>query len=857
MAEPSDDPFGLSGQTIEGKYRVAAVIGDGGFGVVYRGMHEGFGELIAIKCLKLPTSLDIAERDALLETLRGEGRILHRLSRATSGIVQALDVGAFTTQAGVWVPYLVLEWLEGQTLGQYLRDRRERGEAGMSIAEAIQLLTPAARALAVAHAHKVAHRDVKPANLFLTHVGGARTLKVLDFGIAKVLSDHPTFTEALAATRQGPSAFTPRYGAPEQFNKARGATGPWTDVFALALIFVELVSGKRALEGDDPTQLYIASADPAVRPTLRARGLPEAPEAIERVLDKALAIEPKHRFTSAGEFWDALSAAASGERAGALAGRGAPSAEHAAGLSTAEYAAAQGLGVAVGPSEPTMLADAHAPAPARPAVVKVSHGGNAPANAGMGGSPAAGATGGAAPRTGGAAAAAAGALATGGSRTAQVEDSMIETVAPARHPAAGAPPPHPGAAAHLPPAAGGPPHAAPPHAAPPYAAPPYAAPPYAAPPHAAPPHAAPPVAAPPRRRSTARAALPWFVAALVLGGAGATAYVLTRAPEKKPARAPAARTTAASSAGHAPTAAAVGAALATAAPTASASAPAPSAAPAEPAAPPADMVFIGPISTTIGAAGEARQVTLTRGFYIDRNEVTVRAYRACMQQRMCGPADHVSLTPELLPGAKAPAAPEEQREVELWTRRCNEPRNATGHPINCVDYSQAESYCRFRGRRLPTEAEWEVAARGAAGRAFVWGDDAPTCERACYDRNEGCLARGTEVATCASGAHPSDRTPEGIYDLAGNVSEWVSDGLVFPPPGGENPQGDPSFPLKVVRGGSFLDGPEKLSATYRTAAAPVTAHAWIGFRCAMDAPAQDGAAAQPPAPAQPAAPAAQ
>ncbi|XXX74077.1 bifunctional serine/threonine-protein kinase/formylglycine-generating enzyme family protein [Sorangium sp. So ce134] len=844
MTEPSDDPFGLAGHTIEGKYRVAAVIGDGGFGVVYRGVHEGFGELIAIKCLKLPTSLDAAQRDALLETLRGEGRILHRLSRATSGIVQALDVGAFTTRAGVWVPYLVLEWLEGQTLGQYLRDRRDRGEAGMSIAEAIQLLSPAARALAVAHAHKVAHRDVKPANLFLTDVGGARTLKVLDFGIAKVLADHPTFTEALAATRQGPSAFTPRYGAPEQFNKARGATGPWTDVFALALIFVELVSGKRALEGDDPTQLYIASADPAVRPTLRARGLPDAPEAIERVLDKALSIEPKHRFTSAGEFWDALSAAARGERAGSGPTLDAPGADHAGGLSTAEYAAARGLGVAAGhaglPVEPTMLADARAPAPARPAVVKVSHGAGGQPTGGAIGQPTGGAIG---QPTGGAAAASV--LATGGSRTAQVDDSMIETVAPAGvapagYAGAGPPPPPPGAA---PPAAGGP------HAAPP----------------AAPPHAAPPVAPPQRGRSPVRAALPWFLAALLLGGAGAAAYFLTQAPDsKKPARAPAARAPAAKAppAGRAVATAAAGAtAMATAAPAESAPASASAAAPGAPSAPPADMVFIGPLTTTIGAAGEARQVTLTRGFYIDRNEVTVRAYRACMQQRMCSTADHVSLTPEALPGAQAPAASEDQKEAELWSRRCNEPRNATGHPINCVDYSQAESYCRFRGRRLPTEAEWEVAARGAAGRAYVWGDDAPTCERACYDRNEGCLARGTEVATCASGAHPSDRTPEGVYDLAGNVSEWVSDGLVFPPPGGENPQGDPSFPLKVVRGASFLDGPDKLSATYRTAAAPVTAHAWIGFRCAMDVPAPDGApppgGAPPPeaAPAQEAAPA--
>jgi eukaryotic-like serine/threonine-protein kinase len=338
-APSSDDPFGLCGQTIEGKYRVAAVIGDGGFGVV----HTGFDEPIAVKCLKMPTPLGAAEREALLETLRDEGRILHRLSRATSSIVQALDVGAFVTGAGAWVPYLVMEWLEGETLAQFLRRRSERGAPGMPVAEALGLLDPAARALAVAHTQKVAHRDVKPANLFLTDVAGTRTLKVLDFGIAKVLANHPTFTEALAATRQGPSAFTPRYGAPEQFNKARGATGPWTDVFALALIFVELVTGKKALEGDDPTQLYIASADPSLRPTLRARGIDDAPAAVERVLDKALAIEPKHRYPSAGDFWYALVAAARGEAAARA--HAAPQPGGDASLTTAEFAAARKLDV--------------------------------------------------------------------------------------------------------------------------------------------------------------------------------------------------------------------------------------------------------------------------------------------------------------------------------------------------------------------------------------------------------------------------------------------------------------------------------------------------------------------------------
>jgi eukaryotic-like serine/threonine-protein kinase len=134
------DPFQLCGVTIEGKYRIASVVGDGGFGVVYRGVHKGFGELIAVKCLKLPATLDEKERDQLL--------------------VQALDVGAFTTPAGIWVPYLVLEWLEGETLAEFLRNRKENDQGGMGLAEAVRLLDPAARALAVAHGQKIAHRDV-------------------------------------------------------------------------------------------------------------------------------------------------------------------------------------------------------------------------------------------------------------------------------------------------------------------------------------------------------------------------------------------------------------------------------------------------------------------------------------------------------------------------------------------------------------------------------------------------------------------------------------------------------------------------------------------------------------------------
>lgn len=269
------------------------------------------------------------------------------------------------------------------------------------------------------------------------------------------------------------------------------------------------------------------------------------------------------------------------------------------------------------------------------------------------------------------------------------------------------------------------------------------------------------------------------------------------------------------------------------------SAPAPASASASASAgpvvvPPEDMVVIPPGTLTMGEGPDARQVTLTRAFFIDRTEVTVRSYQACMAKRLCSAAERVAVIPEQSSGADAAALPPDDFS-EMWSRRCNEPRKALDHPINCVDFPNAESYCRWRGRRLPTEAEWEMAARGSAGRAFAWGADEPTCTRACYDRNSGCRVPGETVGTCPASGHPKDRTPEGIDDLGGNVSEWVSDGFVVPLPGGVDPIGAPTAPLRVIRGGSFLEPEGRLRASWRNAAAPVTAHVTIGFRCAMDA----------------------
>jgi eukaryotic-like serine/threonine-protein kinase len=308
MTDQGEDPFDWVGATLDGKYQVDAVVGRGGFGVVYRAHHLGFNEKVAVKCLRIPQTLQSTARDEFERNFLAEGRLLHQLSRSTAGIVQALDVGAVVSPNKTWTPFIVLEWLDGQSLEANFSERRRAGLGGRTLKAAVELLDSAARALALAHEQGIAHRDIKPANLFLAEVGGRKTLKVLDFGIAKVVTESESFTKAFEETGASLQAFTARYGSPEQFSRRYGATGPWSDVFALALVLIEAVTGRSALEGVDIAQLFIASADPARRPTLRAQGV-EVGDAIESVLNHALAVDPKERYANAGQFWDALLAA--------------------------------------------------------------------------------------------------------------------------------------------------------------------------------------------------------------------------------------------------------------------------------------------------------------------------------------------------------------------------------------------------------------------------------------------------------------------------------------------------------------------------------------------------------------------
>lgn len=298
------DIFGWVGATLDGRFAVEAVVGEGGFGVVYRGVHLALDVPIAIKCLQMQPGMPLLRRDSFLARLRSEGKILHQLSRQTANIVQALDIGATTSPRGIWTPYLVMEWLEGQTLSDALASRRALELGPMGLDEAITLLTPAAEALAVAHDNHVSHRDLKPANLFCVRLRGGTGIKVLDFGIAKVFEE-ATPSAALTGTTENPRAFTPVYAAPEQFIHDYGATGPWTDVFAMALILVETASGRRVLQGESHFALFRSATEAWQRPDLLFGVALEHPGVIA-VLRRALNVEPSARFRNMREFWSSL-----------------------------------------------------------------------------------------------------------------------------------------------------------------------------------------------------------------------------------------------------------------------------------------------------------------------------------------------------------------------------------------------------------------------------------------------------------------------------------------------------------------------------------------------------------------------
>lgn len=198
----------------------------------------------------------------------------------------------------------------------------------------------------------------------------------------------------------------------------------------------------------------------------------------------------------------------------------------------------------------------------------------------------------------------------------------------------------------------------------------------------------------------------------------------------------------------------------------------------------AGMAKIPAGTFAMGDADSSKSVAVA-AFEMDVTEVTVAAYTACVKASKC---------------AAMPSGGD-----------CNFGNGSKGnHPVTCGDWNEAQAYCNWAGKRLPTEEEWEYAARGTDGRTYPWGNEAPDSQL-CWKREDG---------TCPVGSHPAGRSPFGLDDMSGNVWEWTSS--------------DPdASTARVLRGGAWNSGAAStMRCSDSVSFPPSFRDGKIGFRCA-------------------------
>jgi serine/threonine protein kinase/predicted ATPase len=271
-----------------GHYRVEIAVGSGGMGDVYRAWDSRLKRRVAIKSIRLGCGSP--------EPLAGlEARFLEEARAASAlnhpNIITIYDIGTADE-----CPYLVMEWIEGETLRQKLT------HGPLPIPDVLAISTQIADALTVAHDSGILHRDLKPENIMVTAEG---RVKVLDFGIAKRISIPDGATQDLALmTLPGSVVGTPAYMSPEQ---ARGEKLDFrSDHFSFGVVLYEMTAGRRAFSGKTPADLQAAIL--LQQPDPLTRVSPQAPAPLQWIVERCLAKSPQDRFASTAELWRELQA---------------------------------------------------------------------------------------------------------------------------------------------------------------------------------------------------------------------------------------------------------------------------------------------------------------------------------------------------------------------------------------------------------------------------------------------------------------------------------------------------------------------------------------------------------------------
>ncbi|HEX2211829.1 MAG TPA: serine/threonine-protein kinase [Longimicrobium sp.] len=281
----------LTGRTLCARYRIDAVIGRGGMGAVYRAMDERLGRAVAVKVIGI-TAADPAEHGRLQARFLREARAAAALHHPN--VVSVYDFG---TDPEVGLDFLVMELLQGEDLAVRLA---RTGPPPVHVS--MSIVRQAARGLAAGHRAGLVHRDVKPGNLFLetSDHPDEPHVRVLDFGIAQLSGEEGTVTHL---TEFGRSPFSPAYASPEQMRGDERLT-PASDVFSLAAVGYNLLTGVRPFTSSDPARMAEETSEAVAALPRRA---PDVPGYVLDALARALSIHPLARYSHASAFADALS----------------------------------------------------------------------------------------------------------------------------------------------------------------------------------------------------------------------------------------------------------------------------------------------------------------------------------------------------------------------------------------------------------------------------------------------------------------------------------------------------------------------------------------------------------------------